>query len=164
MKSINIILIFIVLSNLAYAQSIGVTPSKNIMVELKTPTAVDFSVSQGSDYPEKIIIEGDYSWLKIPEREFILESKTGKSVMVEVLIKKPGKYTASLKVCGSEINDEGGFLSAQACTTHTLTVFAKGNLSNIQTFLIIAGVIVFVSLITFLIILFAPNKKRKRNR
>jgi hypothetical protein len=117
-KMIKIIILSLIMSfslNITYAQSIGAT---------NTPTITDFWVSQGSDYPEKITIESSYDWLSIEETEFILESKSGKTINLNITVKKPGNYVAALKICATPISKEGAALSTKACTHHNLTVNA----------------------------------------
>ena len=87
-KKISYIVLFLIIINISYAQSIGITPKETIETTVNTPSASYFSVSQGSDNPEKIIIEEDYDWLDIQDKEFILESKTNKLIKVDILIKK----------------------------------------------------------------------------
>jgi len=152
MRKMNLLFLFLVIISFAHAQSIGVTPGKTIETEANTPTEAYFSVSQGSNHPEKITIEGYYDWLTIEERDFILESKTGKSIKMIIDVKKPGTYEASLKICGSEITSEGETLAAKACANHELNVIAKGKnrkylILPIVIIALVVGIYYFVKII-----------------
>jgi hypothetical protein len=119
-------LLFLLVINMAYAESIGVTPEKTVIVDVGVPTDAYFSVSQGSERDEQITIEGIYDWLDIEEREFILGSKTGKPIKYTITTDKYGEYKAELRVCGHTIGSEGEVLSAKVCTTHKLKVISNG--------------------------------------
>jgi hypothetical protein len=127
MKLFQIMVLFLLFADLVYAQSIGATPEKTIEVDINTPTSAYFSVSQGSEYNEQITIRGEYDWLSIDERDFVLESKTGKSVKVDINAKKSGEHTAYFRICGSEISSQGEVLAVKACTNHKLTVIVNGS-------------------------------------
>ena len=144
-KNVLLVIIFLISVNTLYAQSIGATPEKTVETKINTPASAYFSVSQGAEYPEKITIEGYYSWLNISEREFILESKTGKTIRGDINIKRPGTYTATLRVCGSPITPEGAILSTKACTSHKLTVIATSNRSIKREIMTIASILLIIA-------------------
>ena len=155
---IFLVLLVITLNN-SYAQSIGAEPEKTITVKTNTLVVTDFGVSQGASYDEIVIIEGDYDWLTIEEREFILESKSKKSVRVLVNVKKAGTHVAHFRICASPITKEGAVLSTQACASHILTVVAT--LDNLTKTILILGALVFVGVVVFLVLFF---RKRLRNK
>lgn len=149
-KSVLLVIIFLISVNTLYAQSIGATPEKRVETKINTPISSYFGVSQGADYPEKITIEGNYDWLNISEREFILESKTGKTIRLDINIKRPGTYTANLRVCGSPITAEGAILSTKACTSHKLTVIATSNRDTEKEMITITAILFVIIAIYFI--------------
>ncbi|MCK4521346.1 MAG: hypothetical protein KAU20_02145 [Nanoarchaeota archaeon] len=164
-KNMILIILFLISINIAYAQSIGATPEKRVETKINTPISSYFGVSQGADYPEKITIEGNYDWLNISEREFILESKTGKTIRLDINIKRQGTYRATLRVCGSPITSKGTILSTKACTSHKLTVIATGDRDvkkEIMTVIAILLVIAAIYYITDLIKKGLLTKKKKK--
>ena len=162
-RNIFFLLILIISIDITYAQSIGATPKNTVEVKTSTPTIADFGVSQGSDYPEKITIEGNYDWITIEESEFILESKTGKTVKLSINIKKPGTHHASLRICASPITPDGASLSTKACTHHNLTVIATLN-SKTKTIIVIAAIILIMLFTLSLIFLFRVSRKNKTKK
>ena len=168
-KNIVLLIILLISINTIYAQSIGVTPSKTVEVKTNTPTSAYFSVSQGADYPEKITIERTYKWLTIEEREFVLESKTGKTIKVDINLKRAGTYTANLRVCGSPITSDGAILSTKACASHKLTVIATSD-KDIKKEIITIAAILFIIASTYYIAelikkdFLTKNTKKKRKK
>ena len=161
-KNIIPFLILLVSLNMTYAQSIGATPKQTIEVKTNTVTIADFGISQGSDYPEKITIEGDYDWLAIDETEFILESKSGKTIKLNITVKKPGTYNAILKICGSPITPEGAALSTKACTHHNLTVNATLDSKTKELIITIAATILLLLLFSLVNVLKVQNKRKHK--
>ena len=166
-KSVLLVIIFLISVNILYAQSIGATPEKRVEIKTNTPISSYFGVSQGADYPEKITIEGNYDWLNISEREFILESKTGKTIRLDINIKRSGTHTATLRICGSPITPEGAILSTKACTSHKLTVIATSNRDTEKGIITITAIL-FVIMAIYCIIefikrsFFGKNLKKRR--
>lgn len=158
-KYFIIAFIFLIGMPFAFGQSIGVSGDKAITAEINKEMVTDFSVSQGSTNPEKINIEEDYDWLDISEKDFVLGPRTEKSVKININIKKPGKYDASIKVCAREINDEGGVLSATACARHRLSVTAYGDSDYLRIIIYGVCVVIFVFAAEFFV---KYLKRRKR--
>ncbi len=157
-KKLILFLLILISINLTYAQSIGSAPKNTINVKTHTPTITDFGISQGSDYAERITITGNYDWLTIEERDFTLESKSGKTIKININVKKPGTHKATFRICGSPITAEGAMLSTKACTSHNLTVIA-----TLHTKIIVAAIILFILIIASLLYLF-KSFKNKHNK
>jgi hypothetical protein len=164
MKKIILAIILFAILPVVFGQSIGVNPGQTINVSINHTTIADFGVSQGSLSKERITIEEDYDWLNIPEKEFILEPKSGKSVMMEINIKKPGNYKASIKVCASEIDEVSGALSANACARHNLDVFAEGKKSYNILIPLIIFLMLFIFILSVVIYLFSKNNNKKKKK
>jgi hypothetical protein len=161
MKKIFFLLIFVILATSTYAQSIGATPDKTVSIKTNTPTAVHISVSQGSEYPEKITITGSYRWLTVKEPEFTLDAKQQKSVELTILARIPGTYRAKLKICGSPLTPEGAVLSTTACTTHALTVLASLDLMT-RAILIGGGLAIIILFLWWIAHKKESGKKRRQ--
>ncbi len=159
-----ITVLFLVIINIVFAQSIGATPRKTIRTEINKPLSTYFGVSQGAEYAEKITIEEDYDWLTIEDKEFILESKTRKTIKADIYIEKRGTYEASIRICGSQISTGGEVLSTEACVRHKLKVIAVWDTATKVKYAI--GVVVFLALVVgFSIYFFRKDlKKRKRKK
>lgn len=133
------------------AQSIGATPEKTVYVTPASPTLVSFGVSQGAGFAERITVDGEYPWLRIEERAFILESRTKKSVEMWVNVTRQGTYVAELKVCAKPAEAEGAFLTTEACTSHTLTVVAEGDSASIRDYLWVGSLCLVLLIALFFI-------------
>jgi len=158
-----LILILFLVIHITYSQSIGATPRQTIEVKTNTPTLTDFGISQGSDYPEKITIEGYYDWLVVEERNFILQSKSGRTIKLSINLKRPGTYSAILKICGSPITPEGAALSTKACTSHNLNVIATLDKGTITLYVTLtASITLFI--ISFLIFFIKRSPAKHRTQ
>lgn len=153
-------LIILILIQSTYAQSIGATPKQTIQLKTNTPTIADFGISQGSEYPERITIEGNYDWLTVEETDFILEGKSGRTIKLNITVKKPGTYSAVLKICGQPITPDGSSLSTKACTRHNLTVIATLD-KKTRILIIAAAIALFILLLISIILLLRISTKHK---
>ncbi len=121
-KAIPILMLLFVSS--AYAQSIGALPTNSVKTETWQHAEAYFDVSQGSEFPERITIEEDYDWLEVDQETFILESRSRKTVKLDIFLKEPGTHSAKLEICGTALRHQDAVLSTKACTNHELTVEA----------------------------------------
>ena len=152
-KKSHLLILFLIVIQTAFAQSIGITPKENVITETYKLTNSYFSVSQGADFPEKITIEGNYPWLEVETREFILDPNTQKLIKTYMYFENPGKRSATLKICGRQINEGGEVLSTKACASHRLTVDVKWDLKTKIVFVLESiAILMIIFTIVFLII------------